>query len=276
MIEMKPGHFMESGGWESLNGALLSGRPLVLFTDFDGTLVPIKQVPWEVEVPGPLAGLFEFFSYRTDMLMCLVTGRSMSDIKSLFGLAGILYVANHGLHISCPEYDWVHPEKEKIENSLTMIMDKLGRELAPFPNIFMEFKGLTLGVHYRLEKDESVIEEISKMIAAVIQETRYPFRMMEGKKIFEIRPDLEWDKGKGVLAVLGMCTSREDPLVIYIGDDRTDEDAFRVLRHSGITIKVGGDGKTGAGYYLNSPSEVGELLERIKKTLKEKDLNEGI
>jgi len=270
MTEMKPAPFMEGDGWEKLEGALVSGRPLVLFTDFDGTLVPIKQVPWEVEVPEVLGRLFEFFSYREDMLLSLVTGRSMSDIKSLFGLAGILYVANHGLHISCPEYDWVHPEKEKIEGSLNLIMDRLGRELGPFPHIFMEFKGLTLGVHYRLEKDESAVRAIRKKIEAALRETGYPFRIMEGKKVFEIRPDLEWDKGKGVLAVLGMSTFGDEPLGVYIGDDRTDEDAFRVLRDSGITIKVGGNEKTEAGYYLNSPAEVIELLGRIRGVLEQK------
>jgi trehalose 6-phosphate phosphatase len=267
----KPRHFIESGGWEKFKAMLLAGRPLILFSDFDGTLVPIRQVPWDVEVPEDLARFFEFFSSREDMLPCIVTGRPMSDIKTLFGLAGIMYVANHGLHVACPEYDWVHPEKEKIEASLNFVMERLGPDLEPFPNIFMEFKGLTLGVHHRLEEEESAVRKTKKAIDSILKESSYPLRVMEGKKVFEIRPALDWDKGKGVLAVLGMSQYEEEPLCIYIGDDRTDEDAFKALRDSGVTVKVGRNARTLAEYYLDSPSEVVEMLGRIKAALEEKD-----
>jgi trehalose-phosphatase len=91
-----------------------------------------------------------------------------------------------------------------------------------------------------------------------------------GKEVFEIRPSVEWDKGKTVLWLLEKCTvaGGEPPWPLYVGDDRTDEDAFRAIRVRGVTVYVGAPGKTDAQYYLRNIGEVGAFLGRLARIRK--------
>jgi trehalose-phosphatase len=90
-------------------------------------------------------------------------------------------------------------------------------------------------------------------------------RMMNGKKVYELLPDIDWDKGKAVLWLLEtLGLESRNVLPIYIGDDRTDEDAFRALEKRGIAILVSEHPQvTAANYWLNKPEEVEEFLQKV-------------
>jgi trehalose-phosphatase len=94
-------------------------------------------------------------------------------------------------------------------------------------------------------------------------------RRMDGKKVYELLPDIDWNKGKAVLWLLEtLGLEGRSALPIYIGDDRTDEDAFRALEKRGVGILVSEQPQvTAANYWLNNPEEVerflGELIGRL-------------
>jgi HAD superfamily hydrolase (TIGR01484 family) len=94
--------------------------------------------------------------------------------------------------------------------------------------------------------------------------------IMKGKKVLELIPNTSWDKGKATLYILQRL--KEDCLPIYIGDDKTDEDAFRYIHDNGITVRVGRSRKTLAHYYLKRQREVSEFLRRIISYLEKRDM----
>jgi trehalose-phosphatase len=91
-----------------------------------------------------------------------------------------------------------------------------------------------------------------------------------GKEAFEIRPSVEWDKGKTVLWLLEKVEGAvgEAPWPICLGDDRTDEDAFRAIRDRGVTVFVGAPRQTEARYYLRNVEEVAEFFGRLTRIRK--------
>jgi trehalose-phosphatase len=124
----------------------------------------------------------------------------------------------------------------------------------------LERKRLALAVHFRQVTDDRV-REVEK--AVEVTSNAYPdLRVTTGKKVLELRPDLDWDKGRALLwllAELGLDSPEVTP--VYLGDDDTDEDAFRVIRRTGIGVVVGRDGPpTHAHWALEDTDEVAAFL----------------
>ena len=146
-------------------------------------------------------------------------------------------------------------------------------KLSAIKGIFIEDKGLSLSVHYRLA-DRIQIPRIKTILqeATILYALRDKIRIKSGKEVFEIRPWADWDKGKVVLWLLArwkFSLKGRDIVPIYIGDDKTDEDAFKVLKNKGLTIFVGSPNKDSfAQYYLKNTQEVKEFLKEIL-TIKE-------
>ena len=130
---------------------------------------------------------------------------------------------------------------------------------------------MSVSVHYRLarpEKEDTVTSAVKRITTPHVD--RGEIRVYPMKKLWEIRPPVNWDKGKAVEFIgheikANLKLSRL--LTIYLGDDTTDEDAFRVVqRPEGWSIFVGGEkASSSAGYYLNSVAEVEEFLDRLIK-----------
>jgi len=148
---------------------------------------------------------------------------------------------------------------------------QLAEALENIDGVIVQEKGLSVSVHYRLAKPdkENAVAGAVKRITARPSETG-EIRVYLMKKLWEVRPTIDWDKGKAVEFIsdeIKRNLALPHLLTIYLGDDTTDEDAFRVLRPpAGWSIFIGG-GKTSssAAYYLNSVAEVGEFLDRLIK-----------
>jgi len=146
---------------------------------------------------------------------------------------------------------------------------QLARALGHIDGVIVQEKGLSVSVHYRLaqpEKEDAVTSAVKRITARPREEGK--IRVFAMKKDWEIRPPVNWDKGKAVEFIgheikANLKLSRL--LTIYLGDDTTDEDAFRVVqRPEGWSIFVGGEkASSSAGYYLNSVAEVEEFLDRL-------------
>jgi alpha,alpha-trehalase len=140
---------------------------------------------------------------------------------------------------------------------------RLRRELAGIEGLLIEPKRFAVSIHFRLV-DEREIPRIQKAVneaAAALP----GLRKAHGKKLFELRPDLDWDKGKALLWLLEtLGLDRPDVVPLYLGDDLTDEDAFAAIAGRGVGILVTEEPRdTAADYALRDTDEVRELLERL-------------
>jgi trehalose-phosphatase len=199
--------------------------------------------------------------------IAIISGRRVNDVKKRIGIKNIIYVGNHGLEIRGPKIKFkatVHPKFLTILNALK---EELTKKLSPIRGVFVEDKGLALSVHYRLV-DKKYIPEVKTIFHETIitYVVRDKIQVKSGKMVFEIRPPVDWDKGKIVLCLLArqqFAAKSRKMLPIYIGDDTTDEDAFCALKNRGITVAVGLPKESCAEYYLKSTQEVGKFLRRL-------------
>lgn len=254
--------------WDVIQGKL-KGKYLFIFLDYDGTLTPIVKSPRLAVLSFETREILKKLAENPCCKIAIISGRSLQDVKSQVGLRNLIYSGNHGLEIEGPKIQYITPVSvayRKILDDLKAILEK---KIATFKGAFIEDKGLTLTLHFR-----QVQEKLLPMVKTAFHEVVIVYlvenkiKIKTGKKVLEVRPILEWDKGKVVLWLLSrqkFAKSNTEVFPIYMGDDDTDEDAFKALKHQGITIFVGGSKSSNAQYYVRNPNEVRELLERILK-----------
>jgi len=254
----------------------LKGKFIFLFLDYDGTLAPIAQSPDKAIIPVKTLDALKGLSKNSHCKVAIISGRALKDIKNKIGLERMIYAGNHGLEIDGPKLRFKAPLSMGYMAILKKIKGILKKKLSKIRGVIIEDKGLTLGVHYRLVniKDMQPVKTIfHNAVAHYIISNKIKIR--PGKKVLEIRPSLEWDKGKVVLwllARLRFVLSREPYFPIYIGDDATDDDAFRALKDKGLTVFVGDPGNSHAKYYLRNTQEVAEFLKQILKIKTDEDI----
>ena len=194
--------------------------------------------------------------------IAIVSGRKLSDVKKLVGLNNILYAGNHGFEIKGPGINIVHPQAKKIKPVLKKISTLLKKNLKNIKGAIVEDKKLSLSIHYRLVKPKDL-----KKLALLFKKTVAPFKkqtkLTYGKKIFEVRPKINWHKGKAVLFLLKKLVKGKKTTPIYIGDDLTDEDAFKALHKKGLTIRVGKSKSSQAKKFVKDVNAVYQFLENM-------------
>ncbi len=252
--------------WSAIKGKL-KGKFLFLFLDYDGTLAPIVKTPEVATISKETKLLLFELSENPCCKIAVISGRSLEDIKKKLGLNNIIYSGNHGLEIQGPQIRFVTQISESYKKTLEQIMKDLNKKISPFKGAFIEDKGFSLALHFRLVKSKFVhLVKTAFHETVILHLVKNKIKIRAGKKILEVRPILEWDKGKVVLWLLArqkFIRSGCEVFPIYIGDDSTDEDAFKALKHIGITIFVGNPKPSHAQYYLEDTNEVKEFLKRI-------------
>ena len=243
--------------FSSLAEALRGRRPFV-FLDFDGTLAPIVEDPGSASaVPGITSVLGELVNH---VPVAVLSGRERADVEARVDVAGVVYAGSHGLDIRGPGVS--HVVGEEAVPSLRRVAE-MSRSLSDrFPGVHVEAKALGVAVHYRTLRSGSPVE-LEDRLSQIAREDP-TLRMIRGKKVLELRPALEWNKGHALRWLLGRLEQEGDVGVpIYIGDDLTDEDAFEALGAAGIGVVVRGetdDRRSLARYALSGPDEVLSFL----------------
>jgi trehalose 6-phosphate phosphatase len=240
----------------------------LLFLDYDGTLTPIVRKPGMAELSRFRKKLLKALARRRYLRVAIVSGRMLSDITKRVGIRNIYYVGNHGFEIAGPGLRFIHPRARAAQPSLRKIKKELERRLKHIKGIIIEDKKLTMSLHYRLVKTSGLnkVREVFRRAAAPHLKAR-KIRVTQGKKVFEIRPNADWDKGRAVLWLAKKLDPRQKAVPVYIGDDTTDEDAFRALKKRGITIRVGRSKKTSAQRQLKDVDAVYRFLGRISEQM---------
>jgi trehalose 6-phosphate synthase/phosphatase len=267
---------VDKGDFDRWLGAFVGERSLAVFLDFDGTLAPIASHPAMVALSEVTRESLEQCAARSDTDVAIVSGRGLSDVHGLVGVDQIVFAGNHGLEIRGPGIEpYRHPDivhYEERARELTTTLAKLEGDGA-----WVEAKGASLTFHYR-EADPKDHESLAAKAAGLIREAGFQSR--EALCAVEARPPIGWDKGHAVLHIMrekyGPAWS-ESVRVIYVGDDETDEDAFRSLSGLGMTFRVGPPTTpTRARRRLSDVEAVGTMLRWVAQRAVGRSFDESI
>ncbi|MBI5491537.1 MAG: trehalose-phosphatase [Deltaproteobacteria bacterium] len=235
----------------------VNGRKVSLFLDYDGTITPMVGRPEDARLSSAmkevLKGLARLYP------LTIISSRALRDLKPVVGLPSIVYAGNQGLEVRGEQFtmtfDIGRDKKEELEG----IAAALKGLLHGLRGVAIEDKGLTLSVHYRPldTKDFPFFaEKFDEVLAGPL--SRSTVKVIRSKKAFDVRPDVGWDKGRAVEWILGR-PGFSGTFPIYLGDDESDREAFRVLKGKGCSVFVGGADEE-ADYYLMAQDEVKTFL----------------
>lgn len=250
---------------KDIKNRIKDAKKIIFFLDYDGTLTPIKKRPSLAKIDGRTKTVLKKLKNKTWSKVFIISGRSLKDIRRLIGLRGLYYVGNHGIELEGPRAKYLNPAAKALKPAIQKSYRELKKKIE-FKGVLLENKIYTLSIHYRMVNPSAVpaFKHIFKDTIKNLKKNKR-IKVTEGKKVFEIRPNIKWDKGRIVKRILKERKLKK-ALPIYIGDDKTDEDAFRVLGKNGITILVSKERKkTMAQYRLCSPGEVIKFLKFITK-----------
>lgn len=245
----------------SLRASLASLSPdrLLLFLDFDGTLTPIVRRPDRVRLKASVQGLLRRLAKA--MPVVIVSGRALSDVRRLVGVPALRYVASHGLVYQEPgaKVRWFgRPVSKREVRGWVLALAQAAKDIT---GASVEDKGLSAALHDRnVRPAERRTLRRRALLALEPWLVGRQAALIRGKRVLEVRPAASWNKGTAVARLLNEPWSRHRRPV-YFGDDRTDFDAFRVLRGRGLSVRVGGRrGVAGEDAWLSSPEAVASLL----------------
>ncbi|MFC2051858.1 trehalose-phosphatase [Chloroflexota bacterium] len=260
-------HLFQS--WETHSAHLRAAPHILLLSDYDGTLTPIVSRPDEAILSPDVRETLLALAKKPDFSAGIISGRALSEVKAMVGVEGIYYAGNHGLEIEGPGLSFTNPAARTARTLIKDLARQLSASLDSIKGVIVEDKGFSLSVHYRLvEKSEenAVAEVVHQITSPWLSDGK--IRVTTGKKVWEIRPPIDWHKGKAVETIrdeIKVLLKLGKLLTIYLGDDTTDEDAFRVIHHpQGWSVFVGQENpSSNADYFLNSTLEVETFLSRL-------------
>jgi trehalose 6-phosphate phosphatase len=240
----------------------LGGATPAVFLDYDGTLTPIVADPSAATLPALTRRAVERLLEACPV--AVVSGRDLDDVRELVQIDRLPYAGSHGFDIRHADGRREQRGTEFLP-ALDQAEARLSAALAPIPGAWLERKRFAVTAHFRQAPPERTPE-----VEAVVDEAAAAepaLRKTGGKKVFELRPAVDWNKGRALLwllDVLGLDRDRVRP--VYIGDDVTDEDAFRAIAGWGIGVVVRGEDDarpTAADYALADTGAVTAFLNRL-------------
>jgi trehalose 6-phosphate phosphatase len=251
MIPSALEHVQEIGG---------RSRRLAVFLDYDGTLTPIVSQPDKALLSGSTRQVVQTLAAHVPV--AILTGRDLDDIRRRVDINEIAYAGSHGFDIAGPR-----ESRKQMATEFLPVLDVaekgLREKLAAIPGALLERKRFSIAAHYRQANESGVIKITQAVNEAAARHRE--LRKIAGKKVYELQPDIDWNKGSAVLWLLEkLGLDQPDVLPLYIGDDRTDEDAFRALRQRGVGIIVSEQPRPSAARYaLKDPAEAERFLREL-------------
>jgi trehalose 6-phosphate phosphatase len=241
-------------------------KHVVVGLDFDGTLAPLQSQPDAVTLSEPVRSVLSRLASLPRVTPMIVSGRRLTDVAARVGLPDLIYAGNHGLEIRGPGLNFVEPTAAATEQRLHKVTENLRARLSDVPGVFVEAKGFTTSVHYRNVRPEHR-DELARIVRESVDADATKLVLFTGHAIWEIRPRVSWHKGHALVWTMQQLGIAASSLVFFLGDDRTDEDAFAALP-DGITVKVGSPGTpTEARYWLPDPDAVRAFLVWLEEQL---------
>lgn len=241
---------------------IAAAERLFLFLDFDGTLAPIAALPSLAVMPEVLHDILADLCARPDVVVAVISGRSLEDLRQRVDLPVIL-AGNHGLEIEGGGLRFSTPCPPHLESQLNECCRALRPCLERFSGVWIEGKRLSAAVHVRqaLRRNVPLVDAVVRDAAAC-----YPDLVVSGgKEVIEIRPKVAWNKGLAARWILGELRG-EVAGAVCMGDDATDEDIFRELSGA-VTVRVGHNADSAAAYWIEE-SEVLRFFLFLRKAVR--------
>ncbi|MFD1565775.1 trehalose-phosphatase [Haloarchaeobius amylolyticus] len=236
---------------------------LLVCLDFDGTLAPIVEDPDAARPIERNQDVVATLAETPSVTTAVISGRALSDVRERIDGPSI-YAGNHGLELAREGDVSVHPVAREHADRIERLCAILELALEPVPNCRIENKHLTGTVHFRSVPPATVpiVRQLTRDLAETFGGD--VLELSPGKQILEIGPDLEWGKGDAVEVIA--ADEPPETTVIYVGDDVTDESAFRAVEPDGIGVRVGGDEPSSASARVDSPAAVADFLSWLGST----------
>ena len=256
--------------WDEIAAEVTRRTPAV-FLDFDGTLSPIVEDPGAAALPDETRAAIE--RLREQCWVAVMSGRDADDVRSRVGIEGLVYAGSHGFDVIWPD-GRREVRGTEYQESLRRAQAQLEEALAEVPGAELEPKRFAVAIHYRRVADEHV-PDVEAAVARVA-EGFDDLRRTGGKRVHELRPDLDWDKGRALTWLLEtLDLDHGDVLPIYFGDDLTDEDAFAAIGEHGhglaLVVRGEDDTRTTLGdVAIGDVQEAGRVLGRLADVLEER------
>ena len=248
--------------------ALFRQRRPALFLDYDGCLTPIVERPEMAIMSDEMRDVVRRLAALIPV--AVVSGRDLADVQRLVGVEELYYAGSHGFDITGPEGGYKgHQLGSDFLPALEEAEQDLKARLSDIAGAWVERKKFAIAIHYRQVADQ----DIGRVEEAVdgVRNSQPKLRKALGKKIFELQPDIDWHKGKAVRWLLKtLDLDRPDILPVFVGDDVTDEDAFRELRDDGLGVLVTDESKESAAHYtLRDPQELARWFKKLIDTFRQ-------
>jgi trehalose-phosphatase len=235
--------------------------------DYDGTLSEIVGDPDAARlVDGADAALGRLAGQCP---VAILSGRDLADIRERVAVPGLWYAGSHGFESIAP--DGSYRQNEDAAAAVPVLeraAQGLRETLANISGSRVEHKRFAVAVHYR----DVAADDVGAVVASTYRVGRREhLRVTNGRKVVELRPDVDWNKGTTLAWIRDQIEQSRPVLPVYIGDDLTDEDAFDAVRTDGIGILVrhteDGDRRSAAQYTLENPDQVRVFLNRVADDL---------
>lgn len=246
----------------------LPDRAWALFLDFDGTLVELAPAPDSVVVAPETVALLTRLAKGLDAALAVISGRPIAQIDRFLAPLILPAAGLHGLERRPAGGDL---RTTPPDPAIAALRGPLAEAVAPWPGVTLEDKGATLAVHFRQAPDRA--EDCARLVARLVEALGTEadrLQVMAGHMVYEIKP-AGIDKGQAIAEFMTEAPFR-DRLPVYAGDDRTDEDGFRVVNAmAGHSLRIGPPPQAGAGresetaarWRLASPAALGDWLRAV-------------
>ncbi len=255
--------------WNAVAVRIRKAKHILLLIDYDGTLTPIVERPELAHLSPEVRECLQKLARNPRLTLGIISGRTLEDLQERVGINGIIYVGNHGLEVKGPGISFVNPAARQAAPLLHSLCQDVSKAIAGIKGARIDNKGLTLSLHYRLV-DESQLDKLDSIFNGIVEIplASGQIRITPSKKAYDIRPAVEWGKGKAIEFIAQKLTGEGKPLMLFLGDDVTDYDGFRTVdMNDGISIYVGEEtANPPAQYFLYSPREVYQFLEMLGDT----------
>jgi trehalose 6-phosphate phosphatase len=256
-------------------GARLAGRRPAMFLDYDGVLTPIVDRPEDAVMSDDMREAVQALAQHC--VVCVVSGRDRPVVQQLMGIDTLVVAGSHGFDIWTPQEGIItHDAASGFEGLISETTDRLRADVRSIPGVVVEPKRASVAVHYRLADPEHRTK-VTALVNELLEESPGRLKVTPGKMVYELQPKIDWHKGKAVLHLLKTLDLDTDDVVpLYLGDDITDEDAFRVLTGRGVGIIVGNpddpevaNRTTAADFVLQSTVEVEQFLNTLADLIRD-------
>lgn len=250
---------------------LAARRPhgLVAIFDLDGTLAPIASTPDLARVPPAAKRALARLARRSDTVVGVVSGRPLEQVARLAGGRGLWLAGVHGAVRRAPGGPLERSWSDDHRRAAARLARALAATAGGLPGVLVERKGPVVAVHTR-----AATPAARARVAAAVRGLRPAgWTVLEGRRVTELRPRGLPTKAD---AVRWIAAARPSAVVLFVGDDATDEDAFRALRARDLPVVVdavralaeraSSSGATAARFALPSPRAVQRLIERLAAT----------